>query len=88
MLKIALPNGSLQEETLAMLDSVGLHFSFENRCYVSEILEPFPIRATLMRPQHIPQPHLASRPPHHAIAERSAEYGTPGIHSVMAEPTA
>lgn len=32
-----------------------------------------------------PQPHLAAPPPDRAIAEDLAEYGTPGLHSVMAQ---
>jgi predicted nucleotidyltransferase len=32
-----------------------------------------------------PQPRVAVAPPRHAIAESSAEYGTPGLHGVMAE---
>jgi hypothetical protein len=31
------------------------------------------------------QPRVAAAPPRHAIAESSAEYGTPGLHRVMAD---
>lgn len=55
MLRLALPNGSLQKDTMEMLARCGLAFDFSGRRYTCEVREPFPIRATLMRPQHIAQ---------------------------------
>lgn len=53
VLKLALPNGSLQKDTLERLKRAGFDFHLADRCYTSEVQNPLHVKTTLMRPQHI-----------------------------------
>ena len=54
MLKIALPNGSLEEGTLRLFEEANLKVSRPSRQHDARIEDPRVSLVTIMRPQHIP----------------------------------
>ncbi|HBV01224.1 MAG TPA: ATP phosphoribosyltransferase [Candidatus Taylorbacteria bacterium] len=53
-LRIALPNGSLEEGTLRLFEEANLKIWKDSRKHVALIYSPLILRVTFMRPQHIP----------------------------------
>jgi len=53
-LKIALPNGSLEEGTLRLFDEAGLKIRKNPRTHAATVESPLMSSVTFMRPQHIP----------------------------------
>lgn len=54
MLKIALPNGSLEQETMQLFEDANLKVLRELRQHDAKIIHPDISQVTIMRPQHIP----------------------------------
>ncbi|TSC57288.1 MAG: ATP phosphoribosyltransferase [Parcubacteria group bacterium Greene0416_79] len=54
-LKVALPNGSLEEGTLSLFEEANLNICKSQRRHAARIDNPLISQATFMRPQHIPR---------------------------------
>lgn len=73
MLKIALPNGSLEEGTMKLFEEANLRVIRSPRRHEARIVDPRISQVTVMRPQHIPR----------LVEQGTYDLGVCGFDSVM-----